>query len=155
MDGRRIGKDLAAGLLFLGLAALFAADASKLPLGTSLRIGPGVFPLLLSTLLGALGLALVVTGLRSPADADWTFAWRGLVLIVVAVVAFGFLVQPLGFLLAVAITAAIAIAASPQMSILRALLLTAALVGFCWAVFIAGIKISWPLIGPWLDFLRV
>ena len=54
--------DLAAGLLLMAIAAFFGWQTLDLEIGTSLRMGPGYFPMVLSGLLFVLG-ALVTAGL--------------------------------------------------------------------------------------------
>src|SRR5688572_32035943 len=60
-------KDVSAGLLFIAIAALFALGTQELELGTARRLGPGAFPLMLSGVLGLLGLIILVKGFRNPA----------------------------------------------------------------------------------------
>ena len=63
---KMIDPNLAAGLTVLGIAAAFAIPALGYGMGSGLRLGAGVFPLVVSLLLTAVGAALVVAALRSP-----------------------------------------------------------------------------------------
>src|SRR5258706_11084081 len=57
----RIGapKDFWSGVMFCGFAATALAAARGYSLGSAGRMGPGYFPLLLASLLGALGAVLI------------------------------------------------------------------------------------------------
>ena len=57
-------SDLAAGLVFIAIAAAFAWAALDVRMGTLLRMGPGYFPLVLSVLLAALGALMLLRGAR-------------------------------------------------------------------------------------------
>ena len=57
--------DLIAGLVLMAVAAFFGWHTRALEIGTSLRMGPGYFPMVLSILLFILG-ALVAMAARLP-----------------------------------------------------------------------------------------
>ena len=56
-------KDLLTGLLFLSIGIVFAVASSHLYLGMSAEMGPGYFPLLVSSVLIIIGLALAIKNL--------------------------------------------------------------------------------------------
>ncbi len=143
-------KDVLSGLLFLVIAGIFAWQAQDLSMGTAVRMGPGYFPMLLSGLLGLLGIIVLVNGLRFPGEMPSGIAWRALFVLVGVVVFFGFAVRPLGFLPALGITVFVSAAGSRLFRPLTALLITIAMVVFAWVVFIKGLGLPLPLLGPWL-----
>lgn len=143
-------KDVLAGLLFIALAVLFGWQAQMLPMGSSVRMGPGYFPMVLSGMMGFLGLIVLIGGLRSQADAPTGIAWRGLILLTLASVCFGFFMRPLGFLPTLALTVFICTLGSQKFRLVTALTITAVMVVFSWAVFIWGLGLPIQLIGPWL-----
>ncbi|QRG08469.1 tripartite tricarboxylate transporter TctB family protein [Xanthobacter dioxanivorans] len=143
-------KDVLSGLLFIFLAGLLGLQAWDLPLGTAVRMGPGYFPLVLAALLGLLGLIVLVNGLRFDGDMPSGIAWRAVVILTFSVVFFGFAVRPLGFLPALGITVFVSALASRKFHIVTALANTAVMVVFAWAVFIKGLGLPLPLLGPWL-----
>ena len=57
-------KDFFAGMLFLLVGAMFALGATKYSMGRASQMGPGYFPLLLSTLLALFGALIVIRSLR-------------------------------------------------------------------------------------------
>lgn len=148
-------KDVLSGLLFIALAAVFALETRELPMGTAIRMGPGYFPLLLAGLLALLGLIVLANGLRFHSETSHGLAlkdvaWRGLLVVTGAVIFFGLAVRPLGFLPTLAVTVFASAAASRKFHPLVAGAITLAMVVFAWAVFIKGLGLPLPLLGPWL-----
>jgi hypothetical protein len=143
-------KDLSAGLLFIAVAALFAAGTMELDLGTPLRLGPGAFPLLLAGVLALLGLIIVAQAFRNPTSHVVAIPWRGIALIVVAPVVFGLTVRGLGLVASVALIVAVSAFASQRMSLKLAVALTVGLTIFCVLVFNVGLGLPLRLVGPWL-----
>jgi uncharacterized membrane protein YcjF (UPF0283 family) len=145
-------KDAAAGALFIlfglgfGMNAYFALD-----LGTSFRMGPGYFPLLLSGALVVIGLAILIRAIGIPDEAWGHVAWRGMVFILLGPILFGATVQGLGLVPALAIASFVTAFASRRMSPLLAVALTVGLVLFCVAVFSWGLGSPIRLFGPWMQ----
>lgn len=146
----RSPKDVLSGILFIALAVFFAWQAQDLPMGSSIRMGPGYFPMLLSGLMGFLGLIVFINGLRFDGDKTTSIAWRGVIILTIATVFFGFAMRPLGFLPTLAITVFLSCLASHKFHFVTALIITAVMVVFSWAVFIWGLSLPIQLIGPWL-----
>ncbi len=95
------GKDFFAGLVFLGFGAGAVAIARGYPMGSAMRMGPGYFPTLLGGLLVLLGLALVARAFWLGDEPVEAWAFRPLLLVHGAVVAFALAVQPLGLVVAI------------------------------------------------------
>jgi hypothetical protein len=76
-------------------------QASRYPIGSGLkRVGPGFFPLVIAILLGALSVALLVKSIIHSEKGDkpiWPEQFLSLIVIMVAVFAYGFLLEYLGF----------------------------------------------------------
>jgi hypothetical protein len=61
----RLSDDTLSGLLFIALAVFFGVTASRtLVIGNFGLMGPGLFPILMSTLLAIIGVAVIFTGRR-------------------------------------------------------------------------------------------
>ncbi len=85
-------KDFYAGVLFMLVGSAFAWGALNYTVGSSARMGPGYFPLLLGVLLALLGVVMMWRALLRPAQADQVirrWAWRPLLAIMVANLVFG------------------------------------------------------------------
>lgn len=146
-------KDLLAGLIFIGFGLAFAYAAMGYPLGTALRMGPGYFPLLLAGILTLLGLVIVVEGfVGGKEEAVGVIPWRGAALVFGALVFFGYTVRGLGLVPALFVTVFLTALASRRNGPLLALVIAAALTFFCVLIFIYGLGLTIPLLGPWLAF---
>lgn len=161
--GRHIGrfirspKDVAAGLLLIALAAWFAWLGVDLPIGRAIRMGPGYFPLVLCGLLAGLGLIVLLTGLAFGGDAEVDedaerirIPWQGLILITLSVVVFGIAIRPLGLGPAMGLAVFISSVASRKFTLRNGAILSAIMVAFAWGVFIKGLGLPLPMLGPWL-----
>ncbi len=97
----RLTTDFLTGLLFLAFGLFVIIYGSRYPLGTAARMGPGYYPLLASSGLALLGVILigrsVVTGGGGEVSA---INLRPLLMILLGTLAFGLLVERLGFLAA-------------------------------------------------------
>jgi hypothetical protein len=144
-------KDLASGLIFIAIGAFFAVSAFlQLRTGTTFRMGPGYFPILVGGLLTVLGAAIVVRAVGHVASPFGQVSWRSIVLITLAPVVFGATIEGLGLVLSVVVTALVAGFASRRLGLPLALALSAGLSLFCALVFKTGLGLPLPLFGPWL-----
>lgn len=153
MPAIRNFNDLASGAMFLATAIVFGAASLAVPLGNAMRMGPGYFPLALSILLGCIGAFLVGRAFTGSAERAPAVAWRGLAVVCLSAIVFAVLIRPAGFAIAVGASAAFIAVASRQMNAAQVLVLTAAIVAFCWLVFIKGLGLPWPVFGPWVSGL--
>jgi putative tricarboxylic transport membrane protein len=142
-------KDFFAGLIFLAIAGIFALGIPELPIGTSLRMGPGYFPLVLILLLTAFGLGILINGLRSKGEPIGDIPWRALILITIAIVFFGFTLRGLGLVPSLAITVLITTFGSRQWTWRMSLALVVGIVASSVGVFVYGLGLPIPLLGPW------
>jgi putative tricarboxylic transport membrane protein len=143
----RSPRDFVAGLMFIAIAGLLASQYGQLELGTARRMGPGYFPVLLSGLLGLLGLLVALNGLRFDGERLRAPDWKGLTLVIVAIAAFGATVRPLGFVPAVAISATLCAAANRPVQPLATAIFVVAFTAFCVAVFVWGLGLPVTLFG--------
>ncbi len=152
MERPRSIKDILSGLIFIALAAAFGIAAAGYELGTALRMGPGYFPLLLAAALGLLGAAILVKGFGATAERGGLggVSWRAVILLTTAVVFFGATVRGLGLGPAVFVAAFASALASRENGLARAAVIAAALTLFCALIFIYGLGVPVPLLGPWL-----
>jgi hypothetical protein len=141
----RSPKDFWAGLFFIGVAAAFILAARQYGTGNMHRMGPGLFPILVSVLLGSLGLilsarAFAIDGLPVP-----RFYARPILVSLGAIALFGLALRHLGLIAAVAGLVLVAAAASRESRALETVGLAVALMAFSAVVFVWLLGLPIPL----------
>ncbi len=138
-------KNLLAGLMFMafGLAGLWLAR--DLDFGSASDMGPGYLPLIVCALLTALGGALAVTALMRADEPAEGWAWKPLLLVTLAALAFAFLLKPLGLVGTLAVTTVLASAAGTLLRPLRLAALAAVLIAVNVGIFVLALKMPIPL----------
>lgn len=148
----KTSQDTALGALFVvvGLAALVMALGY--PIGTADRMGPGYFPVIISTLLGLTGVAILIRARLASTESIWPARWTPLVIVPCAVVLFGLLVEPLGLFLGVLMLAVGAATASVSFRLSwKATAGAAAFSVICAVVFVKLLGLPIPIVGTWLQ----
>lgn len=143
-------KEVFSGLLMIAAAAGFAWIVLRpggLSLGTARSMGPGYFPLMVSMILGALGLIMIVTSFGRKTGEINFVGVRSFALVLGAPVAFGLVVRPLGFVLGVAVIVMIAAWASHRMTLKLAALTTIGMTAFSVFLFYYMLKMPVTLWG--------
>jgi len=147
---QRNPKDLWTGLLYIFFGASAMIIARDYPMGTGSRMGPAYFPTVLGALLAGLGAIAVIRSFIAQGAPIGGFAFKGLALVTVSVVVFGFLVRGAGLVIALPLLVIISAYASDHFQWRSTLIMAAGLTIFCALVFIKGLGIPMPVIGPWL-----
>ena len=138
-------QDALAGLLFIGLGAIGFAIALGYKFGTSIEMGPGYFPRILSLILIGFGIVTFVRGVRSGTEIDGAWAWLPLALLTLSIVLFGFLIERLGLVPALVALFFIAAYAGHEFRAREVLVLTAVMSLFAAVVFVWGLKLPYSL----------
>jgi len=146
-------KELASGGIFVAFGAYFALESLNYEVGTAVRMGPGFMPLLLGAVLAALGLAIAANGIRKPdRETAPPIPWRGIALVLGTIAFFGATIRGLGFVPVVFVAALLTALSSRHNSPLFAAILAVALTVMCTLIFVIGLRLTVPLVGPWLRF---
>jgi hypothetical protein len=142
-------KDFWSGLIyiFFGLSAVIIAR--EYGMGSALRMGPAYFPTLLGWLLAAIGAISAIRGFVIRGTPIGGFAVRPLLIVIAAALFFGFTIRGAGMVVALPILVIFSATASSRFSWKRTLLLAAGLTVFCVLVFIKGLGVPLPIVGPW------
>ncbi|RVO73538.1 tripartite tricarboxylate transporter TctB family protein [Sinorhizobium medicae] len=145
-------KDIGAGLFFMGVGLLYGTIAwFGLPIGSALDMGPGYFPLILSSMLFVLGIAIAGRGLKSrPAERFGKLPWRGIVLLSGATVIFAAFIDDFGMVPGIFLTSLVAAMADSEISMRKAALIALGVAGLCTATFSIALRLPIPIIGPGL-----
>ena len=144
-------KDVLAGLMFIGFAALGLWLSRNYPVGTAVRMGTGYVPRLLCWILLLLGAVVLVMGLRA-ADAEDgppALRWRPIVLIPAALTAFALTIERFGIVIAGLLLIGIGALGGRDMRPLEVAAAAAALVFFTWAIFIWALGLPIPVWPEW------
>lgn len=145
-------KDILAGLAFVAFGLAFAVSATAYEIGTTVRMGPGYFPLVLGGLLVLLGGLILAKGiLDGEGGAIGAIPWRALGLILGAVLFFGLTVRGLGLVPSTFGVALMSAFASRRTGVVAALLTTVGLTVLCVLVFVVALSLRLPLVGPWIQ----
>lgn len=146
-------NDLAAGGMFVAFGSYFVLEAMHYQLGTPLRMGPGFMPVMLGSILIALGIAVAFKGIGKPDEGETpAWPWRGMVLVLGTIVFFAATIRGLGFIPVVLISSAATALSSSRNSILSAIIISVGLCVLCMLIFVIGLGLIVPWFGPWLRF---
>lgn len=143
-------KDFYAGLLFILFGAAFMWVAQDYAFGTARRMGPAFFPVILSAILIIIGIVIGVRGITVSEEPMRGFTLKGLVLVIVGTLLFGFLVRTAGVPVATAVLVATSAFASQRFNWKPTLVLAIGMAVFCVVVFIYALGLPMPVRGPWL-----
>ena len=143
-------RDFWTGVIYVGVGAGAVILAREHPLGTALRMGPAYFPTVLGGLLVAIGLASLGRALRQPGEPLGPMRLTGLLAVTAGTLGFGALARGAGLVVALPVLVLVSAAASARFRWGPALALAAGLTLFCAAVFVKGLGVPLPIIGPWL-----
>jgi hypothetical protein len=138
--------DFWAGVMFAGTGAAAMWGARGYPFGSTLNMGPGYFPTVLGGLLVVFGLVILVRGLRRSEKIQAGWSIRALVVLPLAVVAFGLLMARAGFVPAMAALVFLSAAAGRQFRLKEVSLLAVFLTALTVILFIWGLGLPYPLV---------
>ena len=142
-------RNVIAGLILLVIAAVGAWQGSALTVGTPRHLGPGMVPLLLSTLIALIGVILLAIGIRERGVYRDRWPLRGPVFILGAAVVFGLAVRPLGLAVAGPLLVIVGAFASEETRWLEVILFALGMTVFCVVLFKYLLSLPIPL-APWL-----
>lgn len=159
--GIKSQKDFFAGLLFLVVGIAFALGARNYNMGTGARMGPGYFPFMLGVVLAVLGAIEIVKALiigKNDGDKIGKWAWRPIVFVLGANLAFGvllgglpkFKVPAMGLILGIYALTMIASLAGEKFKLRDVLILATALAVGSYLAFIVLLKLQIPV---WPTFI--
>jgi hypothetical protein len=143
-------KDVLAGLMFIGVAALGLYLSRNYPIGTAVRMGTGYVPRLLCWILLGLGVVVLVRGLRSGDPfAGPPPRWRPLVLVPASLLAFALTIQRFGVVAATLLLIAIGSLARPDLRIVEVAIAAVALLAITLGIFVWGLDLPIPVWPDW------
>jgi len=149
-------KDFWAGLMFVAFGAGMATIAMiNYQMGSAVRMGPAYFPAVLGALLALLGLILLARSFALKGEKVPRFHFRPLLLILAAVLAFGYTLKPLGLFGATLLLVFIGAYGGHEFKWKEVSILFVVLFVFSVLVFVKGLTLPFPICpAPLEDFCR-
>ena len=138
-------QDLAAGLFLILIAVLAYVFAQDLPMGRAVRMGPGYMPVLLSYLLGGIGIAVAARGVTVAGPKLESWAWRPLLALTGSILVFAALLERAGLIITIVATVLAAGLAQPGGRVLSAVLLGVGLAAMSVALFVYLLGLPIPI----------
>jgi uncharacterized membrane protein YhaH (DUF805 family) len=144
-------KDFWTGVIYIAVGLCAFVMARNYALGSAARMGPGYFPTVVALLLVLVGAAIVARSFLRDGAVIGRIAWKPMLLVLGSITAFAFFINRTGLIAAAAILVLGCAAASERFRLgVMPLLGLAALIAFCVGLFVIGMGIPMPLVGPWL-----
>ncbi|MEO8144985.1 MAG: tripartite tricarboxylate transporter TctB family protein [Betaproteobacteria bacterium] len=161
-------QDWWAGLMFIAFGLFFIVFALGTPefinnmmgskliagyqMGSSVRMGPAYFPVMLGALLAVLGLIVLLSSLAAVGPAVAKFHFRPLIFIAISSLAFAYLLKPLGLVLASVILIFICAYGGHEFKWKEVAIMSVVLAVFSVIVFVKGLTLPFPVCP---DFIEV
>jgi hypothetical protein len=146
----RSTKDFWAGLIYVCFGASAIIIGRDYPMGTAFKMGPAYFPTILGGLLLVIGTISVIRSFILSGTPITAFSLKGLGWVTGSVFLFGFLVRGAGLAVALPVLIILSAYASAKFRWRATLAMAVGLTIFCVLVFLKGLGIPLPVIGPWL-----
>ena len=143
----RSPQDLGAAVVFVVIGLAGAYFGRDLAFGTAGRMGPGYFPIILSWIIVAVGVVLGLRALTIEGPRIEPVQLRPIMVIITAVLMFGFLINAVGLAVAAVLLTILAAYARRDVNLAEAALLGIGLAAFSVVVFVYGL--SQPLPAWW------
>jgi len=142
-------EDFWSGLMFIAFGLVALIISRDYPMGTAMRMGPGYFPTWLGIIMMVFGAIIAAGALRGEVQSIGRWAFRPLLVLGAAIVAFGLVMETLGFISALAILVVGSTLAGREFKLLEVILLTVMLIGISVGIFVYGIELPFRLF--WWD----
>ena len=145
-------RDFWSAAMFVIFGLLFIVWSMDYQFGTAQRMGPGYFPTVLGALLIGLGVLVGLPTVKAGSAATQVekIGWRGLLVILGAVILYAVLLPRLGFVAALVVLVILSAMASEEFA-WRETLISVAVLGVCsYLVFVRGQDLQFPVWPPFL-----
>jgi len=160
-------QDWWAGLMFVAFGLFFILFALGTPgfideivgtkliggyqMGSSVRMGPAYFPVVLGGILAALGLLVLLDSFVEEGPKVAKFHFRPLIFIAISSLAFAYLLKPLGLVLASVILVFICAYGGHEFKWKEVAIMSVVLVIFSVIVFVKGLSLPFPVCPSFVD----
>jgi hypothetical protein len=142
-------KDFWAGVMFIAIGGAAMFIARDYQFGSALQMEPGFFPTILGGILIAFGVCIMVTGLRAGKKIQGAVSLRPAIMMPLALILFGKLLELAGFIPALIVLIFCSAASGKEFKTVEVMLLAGILTMASTAVFIWGLGLPYPLVKGW------
>jgi len=136
--------------MFIAFGLFFMIGARNYQMGSAARMGPAYFPTMLGGLMAVIGGIVLFRSLVVKGGKVSAIPLRLLFIITLSMVAFGYLLKPIGLVLALAFLVVVSAFAGQEFKIKEVFILSVVLVILSVVVFVKGLGLPFPL---WPGFL--
>jgi len=148
----RNNRDFFGGLMYIVTGAVGMWIARDYPFGSALRMGPGYFPSVLAGMMILFGVAIMMMGFKNNEKIKGNWSIRALIVVPLATVTFGYLMEEAGFIPALLVLIPFAAVAGREFKLVEIALLTVGLTILSTLMFIKGLGLPYPLIKGWWGY---
>lgn len=142
-------KDFWSGVIFVIFGLLAVIIAREYTMGSAGRMGPGYFPTILGWMLAAIGAVCTIRSFFGAKDSLEKFAIKETILILLAVLLFGFLVREAGLAIAIPVIILLAAYASKEFRWKWGVPLAIGMTIACVLLFVKALGLPMPILGSW------
>lgn len=145
-------RDLWAGLMFAIIGIIFMILSKQYSIGTSAKMGPGYFPMVLGGLMTLFGVIITLGAYSGKAEMLKLspVGWREFILLLASVIVFAIALPRLGMVISVALLILISAIASHEFKLKDTLISIVVLVLLAYGMFVKGLELQFPV---WPKFL--
>lgn len=147
-------KDFWSGVMFatIGFAFAIIVKVYEYPMGSAGKMGAGYFPFVLGTVLGLLGVVILLKSLSTTGGPVGKFAWRPLGLVLLGVLAFALALKlKLGMVVGIYAVVIVASLGGHEFKLREVLINATVLAVFSVLVFPLGLKLPIPILPSFLS----
>lgn len=141
----RSPQDLGAGLLFLLIGASGLVFGSELAFGSARDMGPGYFPSIISGLIVLIGIIISAKSLAVDGPPIERIQFRPVIMLMLALFAFGFLIAPAGAVIASMLLVILAAYARRNVNPLETVVLAIGVSAFVVIIFVYALGQPMPV----------
>lgn len=147
---RFLSKDFLSGLMFIAFGLIALYFGQKLALGTTVRMGPGYVPRMLSLILLGLGGLISVIALVTGGETVERPKWKPITLVTIGIVAFALLFERTGLLPALIVLVLISSLGGEEFKLIEVIGNIVVLSILCTIVFKIGLGMNISIVqGVW------
>jgi len=137
-------------LMFVGFGLFFLFVARRYRMGSAMSMGPGYFPAMLGGLMAVIGGIVFIQSLVVKGEKVPGISFRPLFLVILSLLLYGYLLQPIGMVLALALLIFGSAFAGHEFDFKEVLILSVVAILFSVLVFVKILGLPYPL---WPKFL--